>query len=287
MNDPLSRTNLRPSQNLKWERFKFPGTLYRYGGVLAALTLVFYSIDVLNIRLDRVLGFAGRFVDLIVNRYYPPDLEYITNISFFNAVVDTFNMALVGSAFGLILAVPLSWLASYNMSPEKKVLYPAARFIIMACRSVHETIWTILFVTIVGFGLLPGVLAMTVFTIGFAGKLMTEEIETVKNGPLEAIIAAGGNNFQTFFYAVIPQVQVAWTGIAIYAWDVAFRAATIIGFFGAGGLGWYLKRNIQQLESERVAAILLSIIIFVIIAEVFSAWARDKVSNAGGEMHNK
>ena len=75
-------------------------------------------------------------------------------------------------------------------------------------------------------------------------------------------------------YAVLPQVRVAWTGIAIYTWDVAFRAATVVGFFGAGGMGWYLKRNVQQLETERVAAILLSIIALVIVAEVFSRVAR-------------
>jgi phosphonate transport system permease protein len=76
-------------------------------------------------------------------------------------------------------------------------------------------------------------------------------------------------------FGVFPQVRVAFTGIAIYTWDVAFRAATVVGFFGAGGMGWYLKRNVLQVESERVSAILLSIIFLVFISEMLSAWARN------------
>src|SRR3546814_5840426 len=77
--------------------------------------------------------------------------------------------------------------------------------------------------------------------------------------------AAGANSFQVFVWAVLPQVRVAFTGIAIYTWDVAFRAATVVGFFGGGGMGWYLKRNIQQLENYRVGAIILSIIALVLV----------------------
>jgi hypothetical protein len=76
---------------------------------------------------------------------------------------------------------------------------------------------------------------------------------------------------------VLPQVRVAWTGISIYTWDAAFRAATVVGFFGAGGMGWYLRRTVQQIQSTRVAAILISIIFLVVISEVVSAWARNKV----------
>ena len=93
-------------------------------------------------------------------------------------------------------------------------------------------------------------------------------------GPVEAIRASGANQFQVMVFGVFPQVRVAFTGIAIYTWDVAFRAATVVGFFGAGGMGWYLKRNILQIETERVADILLSIVVLVLISEGLSAWAR-------------
>ncbi len=96
-------------------------------------------------------------------------------------------------------------------------------------------------------------------------------------GQVEAMRATGANLFQTMSFGVFPQVRVAFTGIAIYTWDVAFRAATVVGFFGAGGMGWYLKRNILQIETERVAAILVSILALVLISEIVSAWGRARV----------
>jgi len=123
------------------------------------------------------------------------------------------------------------------MTPNRRFLYPFGRLAIMGCRAVHEMIWTILLVSILGFGMLAGALALTLFCIGFAGKLMSEEIEAIDKGQVEAIRATGANELQVFAYAVLPQVRVAWTGIAIYTWDVAFRAATVVGFFWGGRHG--------------------------------------------------
>ena len=134
--------------------------------------------------------------------------------------------------------------------------------------------------SVLGFGMLAGVSALTMFCIGFAGKLFADEIEAIDMGPAEAMRAAGASSLQVFLYAVVPQVRVAFTGIAIYTWDVAFRAATVVGFFGGGGMGWYLKRNVQQLENLRVAAIILSIILMVLIAEFLSGWLRAAVNRA-------
>ena len=219
----------------------------------------------------------GRLGNLFAHRYYPPDIPYILDSEYLGYVFETIKMAYLGALFGIVLSIPLSWFASFNMTPDKRFLYPMARFVLMLCRAVHEMIWTILFVTILGFGMLPGVLALSLFSLGFTGKLFSEEVEAINRGQVEAVQATGANPLQVFVYAVLPQVRVAWTGISIYTWDAAFRAATVVGFFGAGGMGWYLRRTTQQIESTRVAAILLSIIFLVTISEVMSAWARNKV----------
>ena len=101
-------------------------------------------------------------------------------------------------------------------------------------------------------------------------------------GQVDAMRATGANLFQIMVFGVFPQVRVAFTGIAIYTWDVAFRAATVVGFFGAGGMGWYLKRNIMQIESERVLRrFCISIIVLVFISEMrFPAWARNRISKS-------
>ncbi|MFT5505133.1 MAG: phosphonate transport system permease protein [Gammaproteobacteria bacterium] len=264
----------------EWSRFKYPQSLISYAILVSLLMFFSYSVHYLNIPLERILGMFGRLGDVLANRYYPPDLDYIVDKGYFDAVIETIQMAYLGALFGLMLAIVLGWFAAYNVSPSRKFIYPAARLVAMGCRSVHEMIWAILFVTILGFGLLPGVLALTMFSIGFAGKLFAEEIESIDMGEVEAIRAMGGTHLQVFVFGVFPQVRVAFTGIAIYTWDVAFRAATVVGFVGAGGMGWYLKRNIMQIETERTAAILLSIVFLVVISEFISAWARSRVSKA-------
>jgi len=274
---PATTISTTSGGTLAWKRFKYPQSLIKYGVTLVTLIFVTISIQHLNIHLERLLGLFPRIADLFANRYYPPDIDYILDSEYLHYVVETIKMAYLGALFGILASIPLSWFASYNMSPNKRFLYPAARLFLMLCRSVHEMIWTILFVTIIGFGMLPGVLALSLFSIGFTGKLFSEAIEDISVGQVEAVQATGANPLQVFVYAVLPQVKVAWTGISIYTWDTAFRAATVVGFFGAGGMGWYLRRTVQQIESTRVAAILLSIIALVIISEVSSAWARIKV----------
>ena len=276
----MTTTTLRtPRDSVKtWSRFKYPQSLIKYGIMLIILVFIAISIKYLNIHLERVLTMFGRLGNLFANRYYPPDIPYILDSEYLGYVFETVKMAYLGALFGILLAIPLSWFASFNMTPNKQFLYPVARFLLMICRAVHEMIWTILLVTILGFGMLPGVVALSLFSLGFTGKLFSEEIEAINQGQVEAIQATGANPLKVFVYAVLPQVRVAWTGISIYTWDAAFRAATVVGFFGAGGMGWYLRRTVQQVESNRVAAILISIVGLVLISEVASAWARNKVS---------
>ena len=276
----MTTTTLRtPRDSVKtWRRFKYPQSLIKYGIMLIILVFIAISIKYLNIHMERVLTMFGRLGNLFANRYYPPDIPYILDSEYLGYVFETVKMAYLGALFGILLAIPLSWFASFNMTPNKRFLYPVARFLLMICRAVHEMIWTILLVTIIGFGMLPGVIALSLFSLGFTGKLFSEEIEAINQGQVEAIQATGANPLKVFVYAVLPQVRVAWTGISIYTWDAAFRAATVVGFFGAGGMGWYLRRTVQQVESNRVAAILISIVALVIISEVASAWARNKVS---------
>ena len=262
---------------LTWSRYRFPESLIRFGALLGILVFLAYSVNFLNIDLQRVVGAFPRLAEILATRYYPPDLAYVMDGGFLLSVLRTLQMSLLGGAFGVLLAIPLAWFAAYNVTLHRLFAYPFGRLAIMSARAIHETIWTILFVTIIGFGMFAGVLALTMFCIGFAGKLFADEIEAIDMGPIEALRSTGAGPLQVFQYGVVPQVRVAFTGIAIYTWDVAFRAATVVGFFGGGGMGWYLQRTVQELQSTRVAAILLTIIVLVGIAEVFSGWLRNTV----------
>lgn len=277
MTEIAKPTNARP---VTWSRFTFPNSLYRYGALLIVLVFLTYSLNFMNVSIPKMLGALGGLVGVIADRYYPPDLAYITDPGYLASVVDTLQMSFLGGIAGVFLSIPLAWFSAANVSPSRTFLFPIGRMGVISCRAIHETIWTILFVSVLGFGMLAGVSALTMFWVGFAGKLFSDEIEAIDMGPVDAMRSAGANPFQVFVFAVVPQVRVAFTGIAIYTWDVAFRAATVVGFFGGGGMGWYLKRNVQQLENLRVGAIVLSIIAMVLIAEFISGWLRSAVNKA-------
>jgi phosphonate transport system permease protein len=265
---------------LRWRRFRFPDTLYRHAALLTVLVVIAYGVERLDIDLERLPGVLGRMGSTLAQRYFPPNLAHIAQADYLHAVFETLQMSYLATVVGVLLAIPLAWVASANVSPSPRLGYPLARLFIMACRSVHEMIWTILLVAVLGFGMLPGVVALTLFCIGFAGKLFAEAIEAIDAGPVDAMRATGAGRTQIFVFAVLPQVRVAWTGTTIYTWDVVFRAATIVGFFGAGGMGWYLRESVQRIASQDVAAILLSIILVVLVAELFSAWLRKRIAQA-------
>ena len=265
---------------LTWSRYSFPESLWSFSTVLAILVFLGYSLHFLNIDVLVMLTALGKLGGVIADRFYPPEISYVTNPGYLSSILDTLQMSFLGGILGVILAIPLAWFSAWNVTPHRMIFFPFGRLCVISSRSIHETIWTILFVSILGFGMLAGVSALTMFCIGFAGKLFSDEIEAVDIGPVEAMRAAGANSFQVFIYAVMPQVRVAFTGIAIYTWDVAFRAATVVGFFGGGGMGWYLKRNVQQLENLRVGAIILSIIAMVLAAEFISGRLRSAVNKA-------
>ena len=265
---------------LTWSRYSFPESLWSFGTVLAILVFLGYSLHFLNIDVLVMLTALGKLGGVIADRFYPPEISYVTNPGYLSSILDTLQMSFLGGILGVILAIPLAWFSAWNVTPHRMIFFPFGRLCVISSRAIHETIWTILFVSILGFGMLAGVSALTMFCIGFAGKLFSDEIEAVDIGPVEAMRAAGANSFQVFIYAVMPQVRVAFTGIAIYTWDVAFRAATVVGFFGGGGMGWYLKRTVQQLENLRVGAIILSIIAMVLAAEFISSWLRETVNRS-------
>ena len=255
-----------------WSRFRYPQSLYKYIALLGSLAFLAWSIEYLGIDLERLPGLLGRMGEMLARRYVPPNVGHVINAEYWHTVVETLQMSYFATVIGLATAVPLAWFAAWNVTPSRRFLHKPARLIIMACRSVHEMIWTIILVMVLGFGMLPGALALTLYCIGFAGKLFSESIEAIR--------ATGANQLQVFVYAVLPQVRVAWTGISIYSWDVCFRAATVVGFFGAGGMGWYLRESVQRVASKDVAAILLSIIIVVILSELLSAWLRKHIARA-------
>jgi len=251
-------------------------SLARYTVYLLVLAAIFGAYHHLNLPLHRVPDGMREVVAMITGRMFPPDWAYAPE-HLFEPFIETFAMASVGTVFGIILSVPLAWLASANMTPSYKILYPLSRFFLVVTRSVHEIIWALFFVAVFGFGPIAGMIVLTLNFIGFAGKLLAENVEAADMRPVEAIRAAGGGRMKQMILGVYPQVRPVWIGIFIYGWDIVLRASFILGIVGAGGVGVQLIDSIESLYYHRTGIILIIIVSIVTLSELLSIHVRKRV----------
>ena len=253
------------------------GRLARFGAGLGLLVFGFWTVGFLNMPMERLLGMFGPLGSMLANRLFPPDLVYASQWKILESVVETVEMSLLGAFYGTVVTIPLAWWAAWNITPSRTLLYPLARAVIVLCRSLPTLMLGLLLVAIFVFGPFAGVLALTIGTIGFAGKLMAEQVEAIDMGPVEAIRATGAGPTKVFVYAIWPQVKPAWAGIIIYNWDARLRSSTILGFVGAGGIGLHLREQISQLEYHAAMGIIAIIIVLVIISETISHVSRGRL----------
>jgi phosphonate transport system permease protein len=149
-----------------------------------------------------------------------------------------------------------------------------ARAVIVMARSFHPVIVAILFVKAVGFGALAGILALTVASVGFIGKLFTEAIEEISLKQVEAVRATGSPFASVLAFGVLPQVFSRFIGFATYQLDSNLRNSTMVGIVGAGGIGGTLFAAFQRFDYDFVCAILISIITLIMIGEVLATAVR-------------
>jgi phosphonate transport system permease protein len=189
-------------------------------------------------------------------------------------LIESLEIAIVASAFGILLSLPVGLLAARNMMPAG-VTWPTRAFIAI-CRSFHPMIFAILFVKAVGFGPLPGVLTLIFATIGFIAKLFAEAIEEISLKPVEAARAAGAPFMSVIIFAVLPQVLNRFIGFSSYQLDVNLRNSTMLGIVGAGGIGGTLFAAFQRFDYDFVSTILIAIIISVMWSEWLALKLKEK-----------
>ena len=204
----------------------------------------------------------------------PPDFSRWR--SWIKPLIDTLAMSIAGTALAVALSLPLALLAASNTSPNALV-YQTCRIVLSALRSVPEIIMGIIFVAAVGFGALPGVLALALHSVGMVGKFYAEAIEHVDPKPLEAARAAGASPFQVITHAVLPQVLPQLADITIYRWEYHFRASAVLGIVGAGGIGFELIAALRIIRYDQVSAILITILLCVVVVDGIGAWLRKQL----------
>ncbi len=268
----LDNTSVK-TQNKIWQQRTSRHSWLVWGGWFALLLLTSYCWVVMN---EETIWYfiydAPQQAADLVERMFPPAWPYIHQL--YQALWDTLNIATLGTLLGVILAFPVAFLAARNTTPSLLFVRPIALFIIAASRSINSLIWALLLVAILGPGILAGVIAIALRSIGFVAKLLYESIEEINTTSVEAIQATGASRFQVIDYAIIPQILPAFFSIAIFRWDINIRESTILGLVGAGGIGLFLSSSLNVLAWPQVTLIILVILATVVVSEYLSAKVR-------------
>ncbi|MCS6815299.1 MAG: phosphonate ABC transporter, permease protein PhnE [Cyanobacteria bacterium] len=211
----------------------------------------------------------------LLSRAFPPDWRYLPQL--WRPLWDTLNIATLGTVMSVLVAVPVAFLAAHNTTPHPWIRQ-LMLLVIVGSRSVNSLIWAMLLVAMLGPGILAGVIAIGLRSIGFVGKLCYEAIEEINPETVEAIAATGANPLQILTYGIVPQVLPACVGVTIFRWDINMREATVLGLVGAGGIGLQLNASIAVLRWSQVSVILTTIVLLVLISEWLSAQVRQAVT---------
>ncbi|MFN0073528.1 MAG: phosphonate ABC transporter, permease protein PhnE [Chloroflexota bacterium] len=192
------------------------------------------------------------------------------------AILETIQMALIGTTGAVILAFPFGLLAARNTSPHPWV-YGATRFVLNANRAVPNLIFALIFVAAVGLGPFGGVMAIMIGAIGFMGKLYAEAIESVNPQQVLAVSATGASRIQTFIYGVIPQALPLVASYALLLFETNIRSATVLGIVGAGGVGFVLAKYMALFQYQKLLGALIAIIVTVTIIDRVSDALRRRI----------
>ena len=208
-----------------------------------------------------------------LRRMMPPDLRVLPAV--LKGALTTIEIALLGTTVAAALALPLGFLSARNVSAPS-IFYPA-RAILNFFRSVDTLVYALIFVAAVGLGPFPGVLAVIAYTTTSLAKLYSEAIEGIDPGPVDAVTATGATRLQVLRYGVLPQVLPLFLSYVLYRLETNIRAATVLGFVGAGGIGFYLQTYLRMIDYPAASTALLVTIVMVMVVDALSSRLRARL----------
>jgi phosphonate transport system permease protein len=208
-----------------------------------------------------------------LRRMVPPDLSVLGNA--LRGAMETIQIAVVGTAVAALLALPLGFAAARNAAPGW--LFYWARGLLNVFRAVDTLVYALFFVAAVGLGPFPGVLAVMVYTATVLAKLYSEAIEAIEPGPVEAVRATGATTLQVLRWGVLPQLVPQFLSFTLYRFETNIRAAAVLGFVGAGGIGFYIQTYLRLLNYPAAATVLLVLIGLVMIVDFASSRLRARL----------
>jgi phosphonate transport system permease protein len=244
-------------------------TLVIWGVLLAVLAGSWRGADMRPLDLLRDGGNMGQYA----RGFFPPDFAEWRH--YLSELLVTLQIAVWGTALAIAGSVPLSLLASSNITPWW--IHLPVRRVLDACRSINEIVFALLFVVAVGLGPFAGVLALWIHTTGVLAKLFSEAVEAIDPQPVEGLRATGAHPLAEIAYGVIPQVMPLWISYALYRFESNVRSAAVVGMVGAGGIGMVLWDVIRGFQYSQTAAVLIMLVIAVSLIDVLSSRLRKRV----------
>lgn len=240
--------------------------------VIVLALLVYISMKLTEFDLSKFKDFRN-MIDFL-SHWFPMDFSLLPKM--LKDSVETLAMAFLGSFIGLILGLPLSFLAAKNTSPSP-ILFHLSRVGLSFVRSVPEIVFGLILLTALGLGPFPAVLAIMFHNIGVLGKLISELIEAADPGPQEAMRAVGAKNWFASLFSILPQIWPNVLSNYFYRFEVAIRTSLILGFIGGGGIGQRLFNDFKTFQYTSVSLDVLIIMIIVILVDFFGSYVRNKV----------
>ncbi len=195
-------------------------------------------------------------------------------------MIETIAIGLMATLFGTVIAIPLSFFAAHNFMSRVRggsAIYYAMRTFFNIVRAIDTVVWGLIVIVWVGLGSFAGVIALTIHTIAALGKLYSEEIEHIDQGPVEALTSTGANLVQTIRFAVVPQIIPSFLAYTLLRWDINMRSATIIGFVAGGGIGFLAIETIRGGGFQQYATILWAVAVVIILVDYISARWRESI----------
>jgi len=259
-----------------WRRRTPRGDLLAWFGWLSGLALTIACFEFISERTIWAFFWDAptQGADL-VDRMFPPAWGYASVL--WKPMWDTINIATIGTLLAILIGFPMAFLAAHNTTPSVLFVRPVMLFLIVSSRSINSLIWALILVIVFGPGMLAGILAIGLRSVGFIAKLTYEAIEEIDRSQVEAVTATGASNPQVLAWSIVPQIMPAFAGISVFRWDINIREATVLGLVGAGGIGMQLQASINTLAWPQVTMIFILILLTVAVSEWLSARVRHAV----------
>ncbi|MBW6454191.1 MAG: phosphonate ABC transporter, permease protein PhnE [Methyloprofundus sp.] len=242
-------------------------------GVMVISALLVISATTVEISFSKIIQSMPRMFDFMGHLLVEPDWDYVPQLA--EKMLQTLEMTLLGTAIAVFIAMPIGILAAKNSSPHP-LIYRAMRDLLSFIRALPELVWALVFVSAVGLGPLPGVMALAFVTVGFMGKFIADSIEVVSPCAIEGLNATGCTHLQSIFYAMLPQAVPDFIGSLLYILDHNLRAAAVLGLVGAGGIGYDMVMSMRLFNYERIFMIAFSIYLLVTLLDRLSDILRQR-----------